>query len=236
MIHFLIYNGESSANYGLLVGGQKSYDLPKRDVTKYSITGRNGDLIKDNGRFENIKLDYTLVCKNDFEAFADAISAWLKQPTEYCRLEDSHHPEYYRMALVTDSISYDTGTWNRSAKATVSFDCKPEKYLFSGEWKEKFSTTGEIFNPTRFPSKPLIRVYGTGAGKLTIGAYTIDISAINEYIDIDSDIMDCYKGNDNCNAAVTLAKGFPVLAAGKTAVSFNGAITAVEIQGRWWTI
>ena len=57
MIHFLIYNGESSANYGLLVGGQKSYDTPKRDVTKYSITGRNGDLIKDNGRFENVKLE-----------------------------------------------------------------------------------------------------------------------------------------------------------------------------------
>ena len=79
-------------------------------------------------------------------------------------------------------------------------------------------------------------MYGTGAGKLTIGAYTVDISAINEYIDIDSDIMDCYKENDNCNAAVTLAKGFPVLAAGKTAVSFSGAITSVEIQGRWWTI
>ena len=93
MMHLLIYNGESSYDYGLLVGAQKSYNAPKRDVTKYSIAGRNGDLVMDNGRFENVQIDYSIVCKSDFETLSDAITAWLKNPTEYCRLEDSHHPE-----------------------------------------------------------------------------------------------------------------------------------------------
>lgn len=236
MTHLLIFNGESSYDYGLLVGAQKSYNAPKRDVTKYSIVGRNGDLVMDNGRFENIQIDYNIVCKNDFEVLSDAISAWLKSPTGYCRLEDSHHPEYYRMALVPDAISYETGTLNHSAKATISFDCKPEKFFFSGEKAERFTAVGEIFNPSRFASKPLIRVYGSGAGKVAVGAYTVDISAISTYIDIDCDTMDCFKGTENCNAAVTLAKGFPQIEAGKNKISFSGAISAVEITGRWWTI
>lgn len=237
MSHYLTYNGESSADYGLLVGAQKSYDVPKRDVTKYTIVGRNGDLIKDNGRFENAQIEYVLVCKNQFETMSDSISAWLKNPTTYCELVDSHHPDYYRMALVTSAISYETGTLNRSAKATVTFECKPEKYLTSGKTAKKYTAATTITNPTRFASKPLLRVFGTGAGTVKIGAYTVKISTIaSSYIDIDCDIMDCFKGNTNLNSAVTLSNGFPELVSGKNELSFNGNITAVEVTGRWWTI
>ncbi len=237
MSHYLIYNGESSADYGLLVGAQKSYDVPKRDVTKYTIVGRNGDLIKDNGRFENAQIEYVLLCKNKFESVGDAISAWLKAPTTYCTLKDSHHPDYYRMALVTDAINYETGTLNRSAKASVFFECKPEKYLVSGATAKKYTTATTLTNPTRFPSKPLLRVHGTGAGVVNVGAYTVKISAIaSSYVDIDCDIMDCFKGSKNLNSTVTLPHGFPELSAGANELSFSGNITAVEITGRWWTI
>ena len=174
MIHYLIYNGESSADYDLLVGAQNTFNAPKRSVTKYTIPGRNGDLIKDNGCFENASMAYTIVCKNRFESLADSISAWLKSPTSYCRLEDSHHPEYYRMGLVTDAITYTTGTLNHSAKATVTFDCKPQKWLIEGERVEKFTSAGIIFNPTKFASKPLIKVYGNGQSTLKIGDYSMN--------------------------------------------------------------
>lgn len=129
MMHYLIYNGESSADYDLLVGAQNTFNAPKRSVTKYTIPGRNGDLIKDNGCFENASVAYTIVCKNRFENLADSISAWLKSPTSYCRLEDSHHPEYYRMGLVTDAITYTTGALNHSAKATVTLIVSPRNGL-----------------------------------------------------------------------------------------------------------
>ena len=235
MMHYLIYNGESSADYDLLVGAQNTFNAPKRSVTKYTIPGRNGDLIKDNGCFENISVPYTVVCKSGFENLADSISAWLKSPTSYCRLEDSHHPEYYRMGLVTDAITYTTGTLNHSAKATVTFDCKPQKWLIEGERVEKFTSAGIIFNPTEFASKPLIKVYGNGQSTLKIGDYSMSLN-LQAYITIDSELMDCTRGNMNMNSYVVLASGFPELKSGMNLITFTGGITSIEITGRWWTI
>lgn len=235
MIHYLIYNGESSADYDLLVGAQNTFNAPKRSVTKYTIPGRNGDLIKDNGCFENISVPYTVVCKSGFENLADSISAWLKSPTSYCRLEDSHHPEYYRMGLVTDAIAYTTGALNHSAKATVTFDCKPQKWLTDGERVEKFTSAGIIFNPTKFASKPLIKVYGNGQSTLKIGDYSMSLN-LQAYVTIDSELMDCTRGNMNMNSYVVLASGFPELKSGMNLITFTGGITSIEITGRWWTI
>lgn len=235
MIHYLIYNGESSADYDLLVGAQNTFNAPKRSVTKYTIPGRNGDLIKDNGCFENISVPYTIVCKSGFENLADSISAWLKNPTSYCRLEDSHHPEYYRMGLVTDAITYTTGALNHSAKATVTFDCKPQKWLTEGERVEKFTSAGTIFNPTKFASKPLIKVYGNGQSTLKIGDYSMSLN-LQAYVTIDSELMDCTRGNMNMNSYVVLASGFPELKSGMNLITFTGGITSIEITGRWWTI
>lgn len=235
MIHYLIYNGESSADYDLLVGAQNTFNAPKRSVTKYMIPGRNGDLIKDNGCFENISVPYTVVCKSGFENLADSISAWLKSPTSYCRLEDSHHPEYYRMGLVTDAITYTTGALNHSAKATVTFDCKPQKWLTEGERVEKFTSAGTIFNPTKFASKPLIKVYGNGQSTLKIGDYSMSLN-LQAYVTIDSELMDCTRGNMNMNSYVVLASGFPELKSGMNLITFTGGITSIEITGRWWTI
>lgn len=235
MMHYLIYNGESSADYDLLVGAQNTFNAPKRSVTKYTIPGRNGDLIKDNGCFENISVAYTIVCKNRFESLADSISAWLKSPTSYCRLEDSHHPEYYRMGLVTDAITYTTGTLNHSAKATVTFDCKPQKWLTEGERVEKFTSAGTIFNPTKFASKPLIKVYGNGQSTLKIGDYSMSLN-LQAYVTIDSELMDCTRGNMNMNSYVVLASGFPELKSGMNLITFTGGIKSIEITGRWWTI
>lgn len=235
MIHYLIYNGESSADYDLLVGAQNTFNAPKRSVTKYTIPGRNGDLIKDNGCFENISVPYTIVCKSGFENLADSISAWLKSPTSYCRLEDSHHPEYYRMGLVTDAITYTTGALNHSAKATVTFDCKPQKWLTEGERVKKFTSAGTIFNPTKFASKPLIKVYGNGQSTLKIGDYSMSLN-LQAYVTIDSELMDCTRGNMNMNSYVVLASGFPELKSGINLITFTGGITSIEITGRWWTI
>lgn len=235
MMHYLIYNGESSADYDLLVGAQNTFNAPKRSVTKYTIPGRNGDLIKDNGCFENISVAYTIVCKNRFESLADSISAWLKSPTSYCRLEDSHHPEYYRMGLVTDAITYTTGTLNHSAKATVTFDCKPQKWLTEGERVEKFTSAGTIFNPTKFASKPLIKVYGNGQSTLKIGDYSMSLN-LQAYVTIDSELMDCTRENMNMNSYVVLASGFPELKSGMNLITFTGGIKSIEITGRWWTI
>lgn len=236
-MNYFTFNGESSADYGVYVGGQSTYTTPARSYTSYTITGRNGALIKDNGRFENVSISYGLVITEEFASKAAEVEAWLKAPTSYCRLEDTYHSEYYRMAVCTDAISFETTTFNRMGKTEITFNCKPQKWLKSGENAVRFTAAGTLSNPTRFPALPLIRVYGTGKGTVTVGNQTISISGISEYVDIDCELQDCFKGTANCNSAVTLGdEGFPTLESGDTGISFSGKVTAVEVTPRWWTI
>ena len=56
----------------------------------------------------------------------------LKEPG-YHRLEDSYHPDYYRMAVLDKEISPELGFQNYSGSFDLTFSCMPQQYLKSGE-------------------------------------------------------------------------------------------------------
>ena len=79
------------------------------------------------------------------------------------------------------------------------------------------SASLSITNPTVFESRPDIKLYGSGAVMLNISSGSITtswtISAINEYIEIDSELMNCFKDTVLKNDTVKGAE-FPVLKPG----------------------
>lgn len=248
--HF-IFNGQSSLDYGVYIGGQGTYNAPQRDISKVSIPGRNGDLIMDNGRFLNVQVSYPIVVMDRFRDRTYAIRAWLSSPTTYARLEDTYHPDEYRMGMLTGGIQFETSAFNLTGKAVITFDCKPERFLKSGEsWVDLAGTAGSgapvtsMQNPTRFDSKPLINavIRPTGQdGVITIGNQTITILGTTQTaesnITIDCALMDCYNGTTNLNSRVSFSgQGFPVLPPGETGVSVSGSVFVLRMKGRWWTI
>lgn len=130
------------------------------------------------------------------------------------------------------SVSYKVNASTLHFTITVTAD--PYK-RFSNDVPAVFTAAGDIYNPTEFYSQPLIRVNGSGSGTVTIGNRIITLTGISGYIDIDCELMDCYKGLTNCNSQVTLGE-FPQLAPGTTGIDFSGGVTSVEITGRWRTL
>lgn len=245
-LNYFIFNGRSSLDFGVYIGGQATFNAPQRDISKISISGRNGDLIRDNGRFLNIEVTYNVVIMKEFREKTAEIRAWLKSATSYARLEDTYNPDYYRMGVCTGSIEFDTLAFNEAGKAQITFDCKPQRFLKEGENTISLgsltSLGTDIYNPTEFPSKPLIRVYASGTVIMSVGKsskrYEMTIADISEYIDIDCDLMDCYKGALNQNSKVTLQDGFPQLESGinDVALGEGSAEASVDIIPRWWTV
>lgn len=236
-INYFIFNGKSSLDYGVYVGGQATFNAPQRDVSKISIPGRNGDLIRDNGRFLNIQVTYNVVIMKEFREKTAAIREWLKEPISYARLEDTYNPDFYRLGVCTGSIEFETSAFNATGKASVTFDCKPERFYKSGEYAIEYADMEKVYNFTRFASKPLIRVYGTGNGTVALWNYKATITDMDEYVDIDCDIMDCYKGAINCNNKVSFnSYGFPTIRPGANTLHFTGDVTKVEITPRWWEV
>ena len=233
----LIFDGKSTQDFGVWISGTGTWGSPERDVTHISIPGRDGDLTIDNKRFQNISVVYPAFIAKGFRDRFDDFRAYMVSRPGYHRLEDSYHPDEYRMAEFYQALEPEVGTLNRFGSFDLEFYCKPQRWLKSGEKvtaETTFASSGQVFNPTLFSSKPLLRVYGTGSVK--IGSETLTIINADVYTDIDCDLMDAFKGSTNCNGNIRLSSGsFPVLKPGYTGITLNG-VTKVEITPKWFTI
>lgn len=230
----IVFNSKSSSEYGVYVSGEGTFNAPQLDTISYSIPGRNGDVIVSNNRYKNILVKYPAFIRSSFKANSSGARAWLLQPQGYCRLEDSYHPDEFRMAKFSGPLDFDMRFLNQSGTCEIVFDCKPQRFLISGESAVAIELGSALTNPTLFYALPLIRVIGSGTGTLTVGQYTVSFSDIDEHVVLDCDTQNAYKDLENKNSTMTGA--FPQLVPGENSISWDGGITAVEITPRWWTL
>lgn len=269
-----IYNsftidGVNSLDYGIYTTGEGVFNAPERDVEIVTVPGKNGALILDNGRFENVSVTYKAGCFADSQsAFASKLAAFrsaLLSKYNYTRLQDTYNPDEYRLAVYRSGLDVSTVDINRAGEFTIEFDCKPQRFLVSGEtpidlissWdgltdENSVALADEngteidggiteitkITNPTDYASQPLITI--TGPGTLSIGSYIITVSGISETTEvyIDCETMEIY----------TLSGG--VKTSAYSYVSFNtnefptiptgqpgiSHTASVSIIPRWWRI
>ncbi len=234
MINFFLFNGQSSDSFGIYISGGQTFNSPEKDVESIEIPGRNGNLTISRNRFKNITVSYPTFIRRKFAENSGAARAWLLGADGYCRLEDSYHPDYFRMAQFSGPLDFDMRFLNYSGEADLAFDCKPQRFLKSGEHPVSCAKGSALVNAW-FPSLPLIKVSGTGAGNLYIGSYTVEILSLDGYVMLDSDTQNAYKDTLNKNNTIS-APEFPVLLPGINNISWDGGIQAVEITPRWWTV
>ena len=61
------------------------------------------------------------------------------------------------------------------------------------------------------------------------------ISAVNEYVEIDSETLNTHKGTENKNATAS-SLDYPTLNPGANTISWTGNVSAVHITPRWRTL
>lgn len=238
---YFTYNGRSSADFGLHIEKKDVFSAPEYDAEFISIPGRSGDIINPNRRFANIKVTYTVfLARKNAAALASVlrdIKGWLySEPDRYHEITDSYDAEYFRYGVISGNLDIEEQL-NKVGSFTVTFNCKPYKYSFAGQQMVSVDSTSiSVTNPTAFESRPYIKLYGSEAVTLNIssGSSTTSwtISAINEYIEIDSELMNCYKGIVLKNDTV-MGDGFPMLKPGTNTISCVGAVTRIEVIPRW---
>ena len=197
LLNYLTYDGVDSRDFGVFISGEGAFDAPARRGEMISIPGRNGSLFMDEGVFENITVEYPAFIGTGYEAIfrtklGDLRSA-LTSRGNYKRLADTYHPDEFRLGVYREGLEVDPQHITRAGGFTMKFDCKPQRFLFSGETPEIFTTNGTILNPTLFESSPIIKV--TGDGTVAIGEngkYRFIVSNNPGTITIDSEIMEAY--------------------------------------------
>ena len=237
---YFTFNRHRSDEFDLRIQNKTIYSVPKFDATAITVPGRDGDLLNPSGRFGNVGVSYTCyVPAKSIQDLSDKLTKiknWLYgEVNQYHDLADSYDDKFKRRAVFNNKLDISDEA-RKIGVFTLSFSCLPFRYLLEGLEAIHATDTITIRNPFNFASKPYIKIYGSGEGTLVIqneeGNKIWQFSDIDEYVEIDSELMNFFKGTELKNGTVS-GDGFPLLAKGDNVLSFNGGITRIEIIPRW---
>lgn len=121
------YNGLSCEKWNCYKTQPINFPTPVRNVKKISVPGRNGDIVIDEGSYNNLTVTVECYIDGPFIRLFDAMRAALMADPDYHVLTDSLYPNEYRMARVTDVKAKITTPTAGSAQ--IELDVKPQRFL-----------------------------------------------------------------------------------------------------------
>lgn len=237
----LSFAGVSSDSVNVVVERYPVRPIPARKIQTQEIPGRNGDLLFDENAYANVDQTYEIYVRHtlgsNFQQSCIKAAEWLLTPVGYQRLTDSYDPSVFRLAYFSGPVDVSNAL-NQLGRTTITFSCKPFRYLVAGADAVTITGATTLANPTGIPAAPTIIVYGSGAGTIGIGDYTVAISDIDNGMTIDCDLMDCYNGGNNRCNLLTLSPTYqyPQLVSGNNSITIGGGVTSLSLTPNWRTL
>ena len=140
-----LFDGKKSEDFDVYITGSAVYDAPDRDVELIDIPGRNGALVIDRNKFKNITVTYPAGTyakdQADFSLKMEALRNFLASRKGYKRLEDEYNLDEFRLGIYKDGLQVDPVLHGKAGQFSLVFDCKPQRYLKSGETSTRHFST-----------------------------------------------------------------------------------------------
>lgn len=239
---YFIYKNRSSEDFGLKIVRINNLSSPNRSVTTERILGRNGDIVKDNGNFENFELSIECDIKSDLvdktlNEVSKELKFWLQKDCTYDKLIISDNDDEYYEAIYINSLDIERVA-KKFGEVLLKFNCKPFKKSINTN-KITLTQSKNIYNDG-FKSEPYIKIFGNGDITIKINTQELILKNIEDEIEIDSEIYNAYKIDKFTNKMVNennkMYSEFPVLEEGRNNISWTGDVTKLEITPRWRTL
>lgn len=217
------------------------FKKPSRKVTRYVVPGRNGDIVLFEDAFNNIEQAYEVYTgggANEAPIFFGALAAVLYK-VGYQKLSDTYDPTHFRLAMFYGGADVEN-SFNKHGKTTLIFDCRPERFLNSGDSYINVTSGQVLTNPTSFTAMPLIAIdiNPNVSSYVSINGVTLNIDSpyrtTHGSVYFDSETMNAYTGTLNRNQYVSGT--YPTLGAGDNTIEFGAGINTVRIRPRWWEL
>lgn len=262
--NFFVFDGKSSMDFGLGISGNGTYKKPHRRVERFTIPGRNGTLTISDDTFEDIEITYPCYFADGFGLYYQGLMDWLYSKKGMVRLEDTYHPEHFRLAEFVGDVTPDMGPMNFSGRFDLTFRCDGRLFLKSGEREYRYvvddfiyiwesaTQAVKIVNPTPYNTSPLIYTYAAELGNFVINQKRIlrpnavylpdDVDMLNTRIAIDCETGEAYIEGDinaNINEQIEFPDGLPTLTAGDNYISHyvdNIPSMGFFLVPRWYTV
>lgn len=247
------FNGHSSGDFGIFLTEEPTFITPERKSTVVKVPGRSGDIVVMEDAWENYEQEINIgFGSNDYNVQDDFydIANWLNSAKGYARLEVDNEPDVFRLACAVNGAEV-TNHLNRIGEATLTFNCRPERFLKEFEDKKDannrvcgnnnpvfdLSSSKMFNNTTKYPARPLIHIEDQpssfAGGTIRIQSYTgiqYTITLAAGGTQTGGVVIDCetgetfgfYNNNQNFNNKISFgATGIPRLEPRTSTISIS---------------
>lgn len=229
------FKGVRNTEYDVRMISMPTRPHPARKGELINIPGADGKLWLDGNAYDRILVTVRVVTGDNRNI--DAISAWLSGAGNLIFGDEPDRA--YRARITKEYSRANQNPRLRGQAFTISFDCEPFRYEANPTGAIIISESpSQLQNPGTEPSRPLIKVNGTGSGSLMIGNETMLFEDLSGYVMIDCEAKIAYTGTGAANDPMLLATQhvtgeWLTIPTGSPYVSFTGGISSVEITPRW---
>lgn len=209
---------------GLILTKRGERQIAEKIYRAYGVPlGTSRALYEDTQTYQPYEREITLLNKHPDQL--DRVFEWLDGAGE---LSFDGELGFYKARVISVKPEKLNCDWTL---ITVQLEVQPFFWLFSGREVVTFTSSGSILNLGTKPSKPIIKIFGSGNITLTINGVNYQLTGVESYITIDSERPEVYK--DNLKQGRKLVGGFPTLSVGRNEISWSGNVTRVEVIGNW---
>lgn len=215
---YFIYNGISSRDMGVILKKLPPITKPKKRIEIVQVPGRNGTLHIDENCYEPISISLECTLKKNINV--RDITKWL---IEFGTITFSDELDKYYNATITNSIPLER-VFRLYREFIIQLELQPiaqstQEYIYNcnntNENTLKIDSSAEMY--------PYIKLTGTGEVKLTINNKICTVTIDDEYIELDSELQNAYKGVKNKNDKMN--GEFPILIPGNNKIQITGNAT-----------
>ncbi len=228
----VLLDGENTKSFKVKPKTRIEIPTAERDVRFVEIKGRDQSLTKKYGyRDITIPIDFYIFGNEHFKTIYRIAKMKFISAEKLILLDDENI--FYKIKSL--EFSNAINPINELGEFTVYFTLDPFQYEINNE--PIVITQGTTIKNDGHKSLPIITATVAGTGKIYIGDQEVTIKDVNGTITIDSEMQNAYRKSSTIteNMNKHMIGEFPVLNSGANSISFDGAISKLEIicNKRW---
>ena len=223
----LYFNGRTSLDLNLKMLSYPSIPQSNEEYEKVDVEGRNGSLYINKGTYpdKEIPFEFDIRSSDNIDVDLDKILDWLTNITDN-RLIFGRKDRCYRVKKV------DLGNFKQKfttyGNINITFICEP----FAEDLEStiiNIHNEDVIFYHGTVEGFPLIKVIGSGDIQVAINSEAIVIKDVNEYVEIDSELLQV-RNKDGTSKDMDTLGDFPTLKNGVNTIFYSGNVSKLEIE------
>lgn len=160
-VNYLIFGNADSRDFDIEVFYNDIDRTPKRVYERVEVPNRNGAILIDAKRYEDVPVSYDCIALDDDDRkeFLNALASQIG----YKRMEDSFNGDEFYSAVFEGDVDPNVTVERDKSTFTIYFTRKPQRWLRVGDTASSVASGDIVSNPTLFASSPMLEVEGYGS-------------------------------------------------------------------------